>query len=548
MNGLDYLVISVYLAGMLGIGFVVRQQESEDSYFLGGRSLGWFPLALSTMATQLSAISFISAPAFVGLRDGGGLKWLTYEFAVPLAMVFVMFVITPALYRANVVSIYDYLEQRFGRSTRLLISLCFQVVRSFSTGIMIYAPALILRAVLDVPIWQSILAVGSIALIYSSVGGMKAVVYSDAIQMVLIFGGLVLVGLFAWGHLGGFAGLQHHVDSSRWLAVDFLSTGLNGDEFGFFPMVMGGFVLYASYYGCDQTQAQRFLSATDMNAARRLLLTNGLLRFPLVFLYCIVGLVVGAAIMQSPDSLAKIPAGRSDFMMPIFIVDHLPHGIIGLLIVAILSAAMSSVSSGMNSLAAVTLEDLRTLGVRPSTPEKELALARGLSVGWGAVMIVLSFFAGSIAPTVIEAINKVGSALYGPILGIFVLAIVAPKRSASAANVGLFAGLAVNLSLWIFAPNVFWMWWNFIGLVVTTIVVTVLTPLLSKSGMRTEQGVEVPIPDRITGPGNRRIASMLVVFFFVIVLISVLTSAWGEQLQGAAASGASRVEQREVGR
>ena len=527
MNGLDYLVICVYLAGMLGIGFVVRQQESENSFFLGGRSLGWFPLALSTMATQLSAISFISAPAFVGLREGGGLKWLTYEFAVPLAMVFVMFVIAPALYRANVVSIYDYLERRFGRSTRLLISFCFQVVRSFSTGIMIYAPALILRAVLGIPIWQSILAVGSIALIYSSVGGMKAVVYSDAIQMVLIFGGLVLVGLYAWDELGGVAGLRQHVDSSRWLAVDFSSTGLHGDEFGFVPMVMGGFVLYASYYGCDQTQAQRFLSATDMKAARRLLLTNGLLRFPLVFLYCLVGLVVGAAIMQSPDSLAKIPAGRSDFMMPIFIVDNLPHGVIGLLVVAILSAAMSSVSSGMNSLAAVTLEDLRTLGFRSSSADRELSVARGLSVAWGVIIILLSFFAGSIAPTVIEAINKVGSALYGPILGIFVLAIVSSRRSAFAANVGLLVGLGVNLSLWIFAPGVFWMWWNFIGLVLTVAIASALTAVVSNASQRDVPAAEVPETDKITGAGNMRIAFVLTAFFLVIVTFSILASAWG---------------------
>ena len=526
MNAIDYFVICLYLAIMLGIGVFLREQDSEKSFFLGGRSLGWFPLALSTMATQLSAISFISAPAFVGLREGGGLTWLTYEFGVPLAMIFVMFVVAPALYHANVVSIYEYLETRFGRSTRLLISACFQIGRSFSTGIMVYAPALILQAVLNIPIWQSIVAVGVIALVYSSMGGMKAVVYSDAIQMFLIFGGLLVVGGYALVQVGGFAALADQVDPARLVAVDFSSLGFFGDEFGFLPMLFGGFVLYASYYGCDQTQAQRFLSSKNMGAARKLLIANGLLRFPLVLVYCLVGLVVGVAMMQSPESLARVPGDRPDFMMPIFIVDYLPHGMIGLLIVAILSAAMSSVSSGMNSLAAVTLEDLSSVGLKPA-PEREIVLARGLSVGWGIIIVALSFFAGSIAPTVIEAINKVGSALYGPVLGVFLLAILTKRRSAVAANLGLFAGLGLNISCWIFAPDLFWMWWNFIGLTVTVVVALAVTAVLAP-GEAVTSTPSFPDEDRLTGTArNRRTAVALVVFFVGIVVVSALIGPLG---------------------
>ena len=523
MNAADYVVIVIYLAAMIGIGVALSGQESNTSYFLGNRSLGWFPLALSTMATQLSAISFISAPAFVGLRDGGGLKWLTYEFSVPLAMIVVMFLIAPALYRANVVSIYDYLETRLGRSTRILISICFQVVRSFSTGIMIYAPALILQAVLDIPIWQSIIAVGVIALAYSSLGGMKAVVYSDAIQMFLIFGGLLVVGANALGQIGGIGGLPERVEPSRWLAVDFSALGFDGDEFGFFPMLFGGFVLYASYYGCDQTQAQRFLSAADMNAARRLLFANGVLRFPLVLLYCIVGLIVGAAIVQSPESMARIPADRPDFMMPIFIVDHLPHGIIGLLVVAILSAAMSSVSSGMNSLAAVTLEDLRGTAFGPQSTAQEVTLARGLSIVWGLVIVGLSFFAGSIAPTVIEAINKVGSALYGPVLGVFIIAIAAPRRSAIAANIGLLGGLALNLYFWLFVPNLFWMWWNFIGLVVTVSIALAVGALTAAQPAPEHPTSAFEDSDGLAhNPRNQWTALTLGLYYGLIVLVSMM--------------------------
>ena len=474
MNALDYAVVALYMVGLLFFGFLLRNQSSEGDYFLGGRSMGWFPLTLSTMATQLSAISFVSAPAFVGLREGGGLKWLTYEFSLPLAMILVMFVIAPALYRAGIVSIYDYLEQRFGRSTRILISVSFQIVRSFATGIMVYAMGLILEAVIGIPLWQSLFVVGVITLIYSTSGGMKAVVYGDAIQMVLIFGGLLVVTLYALADIGGMGAFWREVDPERLVAVNFDSLGLNGDEFGFLPMLFGGFVLYASYYGCDQTQAQRIISAKNLKDTKVLLFANGVLRFPLVLLYCFAGLIVGVAIANDPALAAKIPADKPDYMMPIFIIEHLPHGVIGLLLVAIMAAAMSSLSSAVNSLAAVTMEDLAVLGFRPDDKSKEVLLARAVSIFWGIAILIMSLYAGAIAPTVIEAINKVGSALYGPILAVFLIGMLSRRVNGLGASLGLLAGLIFNLYLWKSQPQIVWMWWNVIGLVITSAVALVI--------------------------------------------------------------------------
>lgn len=519
MNVIDYMVVAAYLGALLLFGFALRNQSNEGDYFLGGRSMGWFPLTLSTMATQLSAISFVSAPAFVGLREGGGLKWLTYEFSLPLAMILVMFVIAPALYKAGIVSIYDYLERRFGRSTRVLISVSFQVVRSFATGIMVYAMGLILEAVLGIPLWQSVVVVGLITLVYSTSGGMKAVVYGDAIQMVLIFGGLLIVAWYALASIGGFAAFWSEVDPARLTAVDFSSLGLSGDEFGFLPMLFGGFVLYASYYGCDQTQAQRILSAKDMRDARLLLFANGVLRFPLVLLYCFVGLMVGVAIAADPTLAAKIPADKPDFMMPIFIVDQLPHGIIGLLLVAILAAAMSSLSSAVNSLAAVTLEDMAVLGAKPATKRQEVLWARGVSIFWGIVILILSSFAGSIAPTVIEAINKVGSALYGPILGVFLLGMLGRRVGSTGANAGLIVGVIFNLYLWREQPQVFWMWWNFIGLVLTVGIAMAVSAVT-----RSAAPVTMPAGDidtSVSAATRARYSFALCAIFVVIVLVSV---------------------------
>ena len=519
MNALDYAVVALYMVGLLFFGFLLRNQSSEGDYFLGGRSMGWFPLTLSTMATQLSAISFVSAPAFVGLREGGGLKWLTYEFSLPLAMILVMFVIAPALYRAGIVSIYDYLEQRFGRSTRILISVSFQIVRSFATGIMVYAMGLILEAVIGIPLWQSLFVVGVITLIYSTSGGMKAVVYGDAIQMVLIFGGLLVVTLYALADIGGMGAFWREVDPERLVAVNFDSLGLNGDEFGFLPMLFGGFVLYASYYGCDQTQAQRIISAKNLKDTKVLLFANGVLRFPLVLLYCFAGLIVGVAIANDPALAAKIPADKPDYMMPIFIIEHLPHGVIGLLLVAIMAAAMSSLSSAVNSLAAVTMEDLAVLGFRPDDKSKEVLLARAVSIFWGIAILIMSLYAGAIAPTVIEAINKVGSALYGPILAVFLIGMLSRRVNGLGASLGLLAGLIFNLYLWKSQPQIFWMWWNVIGLVITSAVALVI------GAFTAPVAEDVPHADHratLSSVARSPYTIALLAMFTLIVIVSVL--------------------------
>ena len=142
------------------------------------------------MATQLSAISFISAPAFVGLKSGGGMQWLTYEFGVPLAMAFLMIALIPSLYKSGVVSVYEYLEKRFDSSSRLLISIVFQISRSVATGVMVYTMSLILQASLNIDFWISILIIGAITLVYSFQGGMKAVIWGDVIQMIILFLGI----------------------------------------------------------------------------------------------------------------------------------------------------------------------------------------------------------------------------------------------------------------------------------------------------------------------------------------------------------------------
>jgi SSS family transporter len=474
MNIFDYTIVVIYLVLLVGMGFCFREQNTKDDYFLGGRNLGWKALTLSVMATQLSAISFVSAPAFVGLREGGGLQWLSYELGVPIAMLLVLSTILPALYRSGFVSIYDYLEQRFGRSTRILISAVFQFSRAFATGIMIFAVSLILQGTMGIEAWQAIVITGVITVLYSLQGGMKAVVYGDAIQMIIIVLGTIACIGFGLYHLGGVDEFISKVDPSRLQAIKPDSFGFSGDGFGLLPMIFGGVVLYASYYGCDQTQAQRALAAKNTKDLKYMMLANATVRFPITLLYCFSGLIVGTLAMTESSFMQQIPTENPDWMMPIFILNYLPHGIIGILVVAILAAAMSSLSSAINSLAAVTIEDYCRITNKQYEPEEYLKKAKYMGLTWGAVTLMLSFYAGDIAPTVIEAINKVGSVFYGPILAVFLLAVINKRIQAKQINVGLVAGVVFNVFIWLTQPQIFWFWWNFIGFVTTATVAYVL--------------------------------------------------------------------------
>lgn len=518
MNWLDYVIVVIYSLGFLFLGSLFKQQKSKSEYFLGGRSFGWLPLGLSVMATQLSAISFISAPAFVGLRENGGLQWLSFEFGVPLAMIFLSLFLIPRLYKAGVVSIYEYLERRFGRSTRLLISIVFQVSRSFGTAIMVYAVSLILMSILNIPFWQTILVIGVITLIYSYQGGMKAVVYGDMVQMIILLIGIVICAVAGWNYVGGWEPLTAQIDSSRLNAVNFKALGIGGDgDFGFLPMVFGGFCLYASYYGTDQSQVQRLLSAKDLPTVQKTLLFNGLLRFPITLMYCVMGLIIGTYVVTTPEFLAKIPADQVDLMIPIFIRDYLPHGVIGLLIVAILSAAMSSLSSAINSLSAVTTEDL-LVGNRKVDEATYTAYSKRASLFWGLVCIALAFFAGDIADTVIEAINKIGSVFYGPILATFIAAVGIKSIKARSMNVGLLVGVGVNIYLWlVVGDQLFWFWWNFIGAVVALTTAYLLT-LNSKTTEEKQESVDPEV--------NKKQIILLGAAFIFMVLISLSIRYW----------------------
>ncbi len=515
MNIIDYSIVAVYLLLMIWLGMSFKKNKGGDDYFLGGKQFGWFSLCLSTMATQLSVISFVSAPAFVGLRKGGGMQWLTFEFGVPIAMIIIITIIAPALYRSGVVSAYAFLEKRFNLTARLLISGVFLISRSFATSVTIYAVGLILSSILNIPFWQTMLILGVVTIVYALEGGMKAIVYSEVVQMIIKFLGIIIIIICGLYYIGGWDHFVQAVDRNRLNVVDFTNTGFNGKEYGFWPMLVGGIFLYCSYYGTDQTQAQRLLSAKNEGTVKKLLLFNGLFRFPVTLAYCFGGLILGAFALTNSNFASQIPADKPDLMIPVFITHYLPHGIIGIIIVAILAAGMSSFSSNLNSLSAVTIEDF--VARKWNIPaNKYVRYSKLTALGWGIFTMTLAFYVGNIATTVIEAINKIGSVFYGPILAMFLLAILTKKVTANAANIGLVAGVLVNLILWMFFKNIFWFWWNAIGCLITMGVAIGLSLLMPSKNLVVSTGATI----QLGKPSKETI--ILFIFFLMIVAFSVL--------------------------
>ena len=232
--------------------------------------------------------------------------------------------------------------------------------------------------------------------------------------------------------------------------------GASAGSFTLGPMLLGGLFLYLAYYGCDQSQAQRLLTARDDRTARRALLLCGVLRFPLVLTYCLFGLLLAGLLHTDPSFAASLAGRPVDSLVPVFITTQLPAGLRGLLVAAILAAAMSSIDSALNSLAAVTLEDLlgREAGLQ------NVWTGRATSLAWGLFAVASGFAFARSGSAVLELVNLVGSAFYGPLLGVFTLGVLAPGVAGRAAVAGLVAGLGTNLALALAAPWISWLWWN----------------------------------------------------------------------------------------
>lgn len=539
MTWIDWTIIVAYLIAIVAWGASrVRKHTNLQDYYLAGRKTRWWQSGLSTMATQLGAISFVSAPAFVALKADGGLKWLCYEFGVPLGILLALVVILPMLHRHGYISIYQYMEDRFDRSTRTLVSLLFQLGRGLATAVSVLAGGLILSTALPITTAEAILVIGGVTILYDVLGGIRVVILSDLVQMSIIAVGIIVCGVVAWS-LTGWHQAWAAMGPERLQVLDFSHWGTtSAGTYAFWPMAIGGMFLYASYYGCDQSQVQREMTVPNEKSMRRSLLLNAFGRFPVVLAYCLMGVFVGA-VFASPEFLPRIAAtvglpveqlrqtlaSNPDRMVPMFILTFLPVGVVGLVFVAILSALMSSLDSAINSLSASTMEDLYKPYVHANGTDRHYLLVSKLfSTGWGVFCVLAALaFAGvgdSARETTIVLINAVGSLLYGPILAAFILGMLHKRLAAVHVKFGVVGGILVNLSLWQLT-DLSWLWWNVAGFMAASAIGFLAYLTLGTAPLRL-------LRDELTHTRASLKASwrpsyyQIIIYFFVIVGIAYL--------------------------
>ncbi len=429
-------------------------------------------IALSIMATQVSAISLIGAPAFVARRSNGGLKWLQYEFAIPLAMIAIMWVMVPLYHRIKIITIYEYLERRFGYGMRMIISTVFLFARGLGSGVALLATGIVTAVCVQWPLTETIIFIGIISLVYTTFGGIKADIYSDIIQLFILWGAAVLSIGIILNYLGSEGIVFTTSDAFRLNVFEWQTTGLgDGATFSFWAMLIGGFFLYVSYYGADQSQTQRLLATPSAKEANHALFLNGILRFPLVLTYLSFGLLLIPFLNTHPHFATTLVGQPADFLVPQFLIQFVPSGLLGFIIAGIFAASMSSLDSAMNSLSAATYQDILLKwkpGLQQLNPRTQVRLSRLLTIFWGIIATLFALWLAGGEETVIELVNKIGSAFYGPIMAIFWLGMLNPKTTEKAGIISLFMGVLSNIVLWVFFEStVSWLWWNAIGFGIT---------------------------------------------------------------------------------
>jgi len=552
MKLIDWVVMFAWLAFIVGYGlYRGRGSNTVNSYLLAGKSMPWYAMGLSIMATQASAVTFIST---TGQSYTDGMRFVQFYFGLPLAMVILSATAVPIFHRANVYTAYEYLEQRFDMKTRGLVSAIFLIQRGLAAGLSLYAPAVVLSVILGWPDRWTTVLMGVLVVAYTSIGGNKAVTWADVQQMLLISCALVLA-LFMAIHL-----LPGNVSWAKAVSLAGAAGRLNvvtthfdwDDRYNVWSGLIGGMFLALAYFGCDQSQVQRYLTGKSIGQSRLGLLFNAMAKVPMQFFILFIGAMVFVfftfekpPLLFQPVELARVekdprfpaverrydqafaqrkqaaqdylqardPEAQQDtrtryqnaqrelnnahaageqlvgkdfhdtnYIFLSFVTGYLPVGVVGLVIAVIFTAAMSSSSGEINSLAAVTIIDLYQRHIRKDASDRHyLTASRLATVFWGAYAVVFAQY-GSNFGALIEAVNIIGSLFYGGLLGVFVLAFFFRSVGANGAFFGVVAGEAAIFAAFLFT-KISYLWYNVVGCVV----VIVVGVLVSQFSPREEQ-------------------------------------------------------------
>jgi len=526
MRLIDWIVLASTLLAIVAYGvWKGRRQRRLAQYLLADRQLQWYTIALSVMATQASAITFLSTP---GQAYTDGMRFVQFYLGLPIAMVILSITAVPIYHNLKVFTAYEYLETRFDLTTRVVTTFLFLIQRGLGTALTLYAPALIISLVLGWNIHLTTLVIGVLVIIYTTSGGTKAVSWTQTHQLMIALAGMAVALVVALRSLPENVGFVDAVRVAgrmgRINVIDF-----NFDvttPYNFWSGLFGGLMVALAYFGTDQSQVQRYLTGETITQSRLGLLFNGLVKVPMQFFILFVGAMVfvfyqfvapplsfdpsqkvspelqqlhartfeakrSAAlrlvdamdrrdapaverttaelrVLQQRDEETRRRALKSadtDYVFLTFVVQNLPPGLVGMLLAAIFCAAMSATASGLNALASTTVVDVwKRLMWRDHSDHGYVIASKWLTVFWGAFCIVFALYANKLG-SLIVAVNRIGSLFYGAMLAIFLIAFYAKHVRGPAMCLGaLIAEIAVILCA--VYTDMAWLWWNVVGCVV----------------------------------------------------------------------------------
>ncbi len=451
----NWIVLLVYFGAMLYLGTRVgKTNTNTESYFLGSRKIPWWAIGISVMATQCSAVSFIGMP---GWGYTSGLTRLTYTFQFPLVMVILMTTFVPFFYNTKVVSIYEYLEKRFGPKSRSIMAFIFLLSRGLQTAVVMYGPALALSLITGADPKIAIAIMGIFSIVYTIFGGIAAVIWTDVVQMFVIWLGIILAILIPVFTVdGGLSGIMGNAASNgMFTGLDF--TFSLDNSYSFWGGLLGSGFLYLTYLGTDQSQVQRVLTAKSVRETKLSLSLAGFVVPIQTLLFLFSGICLFTAFGGQAFE-------NSDYVMLTFITKYLPVGLAGLVTAGVFAAGMSSVDSALNSLATVTVNDFYKKWKPEATDADCLKVSRYMTLFWGIFATAAAFFLGGLG-TVLDIINVIGPMFYPCMLSAFTLAVFCKKGNEKGCIAAVLAGLAVDLYMFLFT-SIGSLWWNFIGFVI----------------------------------------------------------------------------------
>ncbi len=459
LDKLDLTIIALYLAGitLFGLRFRKRQRTLRD-YFLADRNIPWWAIALSIVAAETSTLTIISIP---GLAYDTNLTFLQVVLGYVVGRFIISFVLLPHYFRGDLYTAYELIERRFGKKLRSLTAGLFLVTRAAAEGVRVYAVSIVVAIALGTGEVASIAIITALTLVYTFEGGLAAVIWTDVVQTMIYVGG-TLVGLFTILHLvpGGWLAIHQLAASAGKLQV-FDFTPDFWKPYTFWAGLIGGAFLTTASHGTDQLIVQRLLAARNQRQSMTALLSSGAAILFQFALFLIVGVMLFA--------FYRVPSanfGRADRIFPTFIVSQMPHGISGLLIAAILAAAMSNLSAALNSLSSTSIIDFY-LQRHPRTDERrKIRLSRVATLLWALLLFGLAVLSLHKLGRVIEVGLQIASVAYGALLGVFLLGVLTRRANQSGAMVGMLFGFVTEIYLWL-DTRVPWTWYVAIGTVVT---------------------------------------------------------------------------------